>query len=62
MIWINSVGQIIQKCAYCLKNLKLANMDVHLGVWTIYNIAKGRGGLKKPQKVKDLKTKDELWL
>lgn len=56
------MGQIIQKCAYCLKNLKLANMDVHLGLWTIYNIAKGRGGLKKPQKVKDLKTKDELWL
>ena len=37
-------------------------MDVHLGVWTIYNIAKGRGGLKKSQKIKDLKTKDELWL
>jgi len=37
-------------------------MDVHLPLWTIYNIARKSGGLKKPQKVKDLKTKDELWL
>ena len=37
-------------------------MDVHLPLWTIYNIARKSGGLKLNRKSKTSKTKDELWL
>jgi len=42
LIEVESVGAIIKNALNLQKNLKLAKMDVHKGLWTIYNIAKGR--------------------